>query len=303
MRGPAVADVEDDAALARLAHLGQHAAVAIEDAVGWRRIHVRDDVAGAQQREDRRQRRRRLPDVHHHGELRRHGDLERAADGIEIAGAGHRARQPRLDADDDARMGVDGPPGRRDVGIGEVEQLADGAEAGAAEVEQDADAVRRRLGEPHQPVDVVGAARAGVDHRGDARGQAVRRRHLRTGMDVDVDEAGRHELAPRVEHVGGVARRQVASHGGDTALADAHIGHGVVAARRVDDPTALDQQVEAGGERRWCRRARRPQPAALRAGTAAWTSGLATAALMRSRSSRPITTFQQMSSYCATCCW
>ena len=52
VRGAPVADVEQDAALPGRAHLGQHPAVRVEDAVRRRRVDVRDDVARAHQVED-----------------------------------------------------------------------------------------------------------------------------------------------------------------------------------------------------------------------------------------------------------
>ncbi len=52
MIGDAVAEIEDDATAARRQHIRQQHALVVEDAVHSRRIHVGDDVAALEQRQN-----------------------------------------------------------------------------------------------------------------------------------------------------------------------------------------------------------------------------------------------------------
>ena len=83
----------------------------------------------------------------------------------------------------------------------------------------------------------------GIDEPGDAVGQAQRRavggaRH----MGVDVDQAGHHQLAAHVHCFGG-AGRDIWFHRGDTAIGDGHVADRVQLARRIDDASALEDQI------------------------------------------------------------
>src|SRR6266487_3209176 len=69
--GGPVADVEPQAAAASGKHFRQQAAIVVEDAVRRRRIHVRDDVAALEQREDFGQRRVRLSQMDHDRQIER----------------------------------------------------------------------------------------------------------------------------------------------------------------------------------------------------------------------------------------
>src|SRR5262249_8140379 len=114
-RGPvemierSVAEIKNDAAAARGCHVREQSALVVEDAVGRRRVHVGDDVAALEQREDGAHRRIRLANVDHHREIEGGGRLLRAPQRFEIVGVGHVFRQPRLDADDHVAMARDRP--------------------------------------------------------------------------------------------------------------------------------------------------------------------------------------------------
>ena len=113
--GDPVAEVEPDAAAAGREHLRQHPAALVENAVRRRRIHVRDDVAALEHREDAAHRREGLTHMDHHRQIEGRGGFLGAPERLEIAGAGHVVGQPCLDADRRHRDGVRSPraPGRR----------------------------------------------------------------------------------------------------------------------------------------------------------------------------------------------
>ena len=86
-------------------------------------------------------------------------------------------------------------------------QLAAGSHAGARDVDQAAADLRRAARDGGDCVHVVRAARAGIDPACHAVLQAHRRAFLAAaGMGVDVDQAGRHDLAARIDRVGGACR-------------------------------------------------------------------------------------------------
>src|SRR5262249_45605611 len=70
-----VAEIENDAASARGCHVREQSALFVEDAVRRRRVHMGDDVAALEQREDGAHRRIRLADVDHHWEIEGGGRL------------------------------------------------------------------------------------------------------------------------------------------------------------------------------------------------------------------------------------
>ena len=87
--GAPIAQIEPDAAAAGGHHLRQNVPVVVDDAVGRRRKHVRDDIAGFEQREKLGQRRHGLAHVDHHGQLERRGHFLRAPEHLKIVRAGH----------------------------------------------------------------------------------------------------------------------------------------------------------------------------------------------------------------------
>ena len=64
-------------------------------------------------------------------------------------------------------------------------------------------------------------------------------------MHVDIDEAGRHQLALCVEHLPGVGLGDVLGHAADRVSGDGHVAHRGQLLRRVDHPAVLDEQVVA----------------------------------------------------------
>ena len=115
----AVPEVEPDPALTRIGDGRQQFALRVEDAVRRRRVHVRDDVARLEEREDVGQRRFGLSHVNHDRYAQRAGDRLRAPQRFEVVLARDVLRQPRLDADDDAAMPLDGRPHGAGVDVGD----------------------------------------------------------------------------------------------------------------------------------------------------------------------------------------
>ncbi len=70
-----VAEVENDAAAAGGRHVREQPALIVEDAVRRRRVHVGDDIAALEQRQDGAHRRDRLADVDHDRQIEGGGRL------------------------------------------------------------------------------------------------------------------------------------------------------------------------------------------------------------------------------------
>ena len=60
-------------------------------------------------------------------------------------------------------------------------------------------------------------------------------------MRVQVDQAGRHDVALDVAHLGRIG--QVIADFGDLAAGERHVGHAVDVLRGVDDPSALQDEI------------------------------------------------------------
>ena len=84
-----VAEIENDAPSARGRHVREQSALVVEDAIRRRRVHVGDDIAALEQREDGAHRRKRLANVDHHREIEGGGRLLSAPERFEIVGVGH----------------------------------------------------------------------------------------------------------------------------------------------------------------------------------------------------------------------
>ena len=92
-------------------------------------------------------------------------------------------------------------------------------------------------------IDVVGAARAGIDPAGHAVLQGQLRPFLAAaGMGVDVDQARGDDLAARIDRFGGVAR-DVGIDRRDLAADDRHVADRIEPDRGIDDAPALDDQI------------------------------------------------------------
>src|ERR1043166_1257573 len=93
------------------------------------------------------------------------------------------------------------------------------------------------------PIDVVGAAGAGVHPAGYAVLQAKRRALLGApGVRVDVDQPRCDDLAARVDRLAGVALDGRPDRG-NAAAADRKIADQVEADRRIDDASFADEKV------------------------------------------------------------
>ena len=183
-----------------------------------------------------------MADVDHHRQIEGGRRLLRAPQRFEIVGAGHVFRQPRLDADDDIAIARDRPLRQGHVGGVDVVQLAAGSDnAGARDIHQRAADLRRSSRHRGDLIDVVGAARAGIDPAGHAVLQEQLRPFLAAaGMGVNVDQARRNDLAARIDRLGGVAR-DVGLDRRDLAAGNRHVADGIEPDRRIDDAPALDE--------------------------------------------------------------
>ena len=103
----AVAEVEDDAAAARRGHVRKQPTLLVENAIGRRRIHVRDDVAALEQRQNRAHRRIILADMNHHRQIEGGSRFLRATQALEIVRFGDVVRHAHLHADDDITVACD----------------------------------------------------------------------------------------------------------------------------------------------------------------------------------------------------
>ena len=158
--------------------------------------------------EDGAHRREILADVDHHRQIEGRGRFLRAPQRLEIVGIGDVFRHSRLDADDDIVMARDGATRQGNVSEVDVVQFAGWADdAAARDVHQHAADLRRSPRDGSDLIDVVCAARAGIDPACHAVLQGQRRPFLAAaGVSMDVDQARRDDLAARIDHVGGAGR-------------------------------------------------------------------------------------------------
>src|SRR5437016_9223005 len=184
------------------------------------------------------------------GDLDRH--VERRRSGI-AAGV---PADPHLDPDDQVAVGIDDADAFARVDEPQIGVLADhdrGGErkdSGKRHVEVGQDAQRRRLDDvPPEAVEIAGAGAPGIDK---GRGAAARRK-LR-GVDpergpapvdvgVQVDETRHDDQAARVDDFR-PAQRQTGPERRDPAIAKADIGNLVAPVRRIDDPAALEDEIQ-----------------------------------------------------------
>jgi hypothetical protein len=192
--------------------------------------YMGDDIAALEQRQDRAHRRERLADVDHDRQIKGGGRLLRASQRFEIVGAGHVFRQSRLDADDDVTIACDRSLRQGHVGGVDVVQLAARSDAGARNIHQGAADLRRSPRDGGDLIDVVGAARAGIDPAGYAVLQGQLRPFLATaGMGVDVDQARGDDLAARIDRLRGVGR--------DVGVDRRDLAAGIATSRIASSPT------------------------------------------------------------------
>jgi hypothetical protein len=126
-------------------------------------------------------------------------------------------------------------------------RLGEGEDAGKGDVEIGQDAHRRRLDHMlAKAVEIAGARTAGIDEGGDAAaarqqfGLDAERGAAPIDMGVQVDQAGRHDLAGDVARVLG---RQALADRRHLAARESHVGHSVDILRRIDHPAALQYEI------------------------------------------------------------
>jgi hypothetical protein len=109
-----------------------------------------------------------LPDVDHHRDVERARHLLGAPQRLEVVLARDVVGQPCLDADHDVTVADHGAAREVDVRRVDVLEFAARRDAGACNVDQGAADLRRAARDRGDLIDIVGAARAGVDPAGDA---------------------------------------------------------------------------------------------------------------------------------------
>ncbi len=171
--GGAMADIETHAALQSASNRAAQLAGRIQNAVRLAVIAVGNDVAAAQQIGDFIEVRRVIADVHHQRQivvflLNGLGARQRR----NAVFADDAAAHPRLQADDKVGMTLHRLLHRGGVDIGHIGQLILRNQPDAGDVEQRINFRRRFTGQLIEVIDVVGAGAAGIDHGGDAGGDA-----------------------------------------------------------------------------------------------------------------------------------
>ena len=264
-RAGAVADVEGHAAFAGEQRFLAHGAVGAQQRVGKRPVAVRQHVAGAQPFQHFLAAGRRMVDVRHDRQAELLGDLERHVERRDSARAAGAAAHAHLDADDQVAILARHAHAFVEVEETQVRRFADhhGAaereDAGERDVEIGEDAHRRGLDDvPPEAGKIAGPRRAGVDERRraaaprDRLGLDADRRAAPIDVRVQVDHAGRDDRARDIVFVVrllGDPRR----HGGHATVREAHVARRVEAARRVDHPSAAQDQIHRClSSRSWC---------------------------------------------------
>jgi len=135
--------------------------------------------------------------VDHHRQIEGRGRLLGATQSLEIVDAGDIFRQPRLDTDDDVAVARNRSSRQGHVGTVDVHQLATGEAGARRDVDERAADLRPSSNHRGDFVDVIGAARSGVDKARHAVLQSQRGRFFAaTRVGVDVDQSGSNDLAP-----------------------------------------------------------------------------------------------------------
>src|SRR6478609_4036220 len=109
--------------------------------------------------------------------------------------------------------------------------------------EQSAD-LRRASGNGSDGIDVIGTCRARIDPAGHAILQRQRRTVFSAaGMRMNIDQAGRDDLAPRIDHVRRVACN-ARLNAYDSPAGDGNVADSVEPDRGIDHAPAFDDQVD-----------------------------------------------------------
>ncbi len=256
-RSLAVSDIEQDAAVARLAHGLLHGALGGGGRIRERAEGVREHVARAQARDHLLVARRRMIDMRHQRHTEFLGNLERHIERCRAGRAGRMHADAHLDADDDVAIGVRHAHRVRRCHQAHVLALADHdrvgerIDAGEGDVQVGEDAHARRLDDVlAEAREVAGAGTARIDrgrHAGDAAklvGADAERRAAPVNVRVQIDQARGDDVFRGIAHDRLGASRQSRSHLGDLAGSEAHIAHHVELLRRVDDPAAFENEIE-----------------------------------------------------------
>ncbi len=143
------------------------------------------------------------------------------------------AAHPRLQADDKIRMTLHRLLHRSGVDIGHIGQFILRNQPDAGDIEQRINFRRRVTGQLIEVIDVVGAGAAGINHGGDAGGDAdavrliVINRRIRVAVNVGVNPAGA-DVAVAVQIEGVAGGRANLAQRRDFPVLDGDISQGIV---------------------------------------------------------------------------
>ena len=256
----AVADVEQDAALAGGQHRGLDAALRVAGRVGEGAEAMGEDVAGAQLLDHLLIGGRRVVEMAHQRHADLLGHLQRHVEGGYALIPGGIAPDAHLDADDQVAVGGGDLRAFRRRHQADVLALAhhnglrEAVDAGERDMQIGEDTGIRSLDHmlaEAEPVARAGAA--GVDGCRHARGacELVRidaeRRAAPIDMRVHVDQARRHDIAGDIAHFGAGIRLQIRLAGGHFAARERDIHDAVDLLGRIDDMAAFEDEIVGHG--------------------------------------------------------
>ncbi len=223
---------------------------------------MREDVALFQDRQEVRLDR----PVHHDRQPRGIGDFARRLQHLDVVRQiAVLAVHPDLDAKQAIAIRFDRPDGRPRVDHAGIEiDFVEDDEPDRRDVEQRVDSRGR-------PVDDVlaetgertGAARAAIEDRRDAGLEPddiridAERNTVLVDVRMQVDQPGRDQLAPGVEHLAGLVWRDVRVDARDASVGDGDVAFRREVLRRIDDVAAGNQEIVGLLSGRCLRRRRR----------------------------------------------
>lgn len=216
-----------------------------------------EDIAPAQARQHFRAPGRRLVDMRHQRQAGLVGGLQRKIDRRYAAAAAGMLAGTDLDADDDVGVLTH----RRDhlarfaqpeiAALADRHLLREAEDAGKGNVDIGQDAHLRTLHDvAAEAKEIAGACAARIDEGGGAAlggkpvGIDAERGAAPIDVAVQVDQAWRDDAPRCIDDLIGAVRRDVGGERRDTAIGDGDIAWRVEPGCRIDQPSALQQEVE-----------------------------------------------------------
>ena len=252
---PRVPHVQHNPAFSCLAHPFAYPPVAVQHVVRIAVEDVRGNVPRMHVLKQMCQRHRRAADVHHHPRLCGVGYLARHLEGGQSVGL---ARGPVVDAHLHAqcllRIFANALNGLVGLGESEILQFTDTrrerCQSGCAQVHKGIQPGTRIAHDVIAEGRVVAPpGTAGIHRRGHPRRQAGHIGIHRTRppavveMPVDIQEARRNQMAPHVNHLGGLTHRNIRLDGRHPALPEGHVTALPQVLRGVENVAVLEEQI------------------------------------------------------------